>query len=68
MIRRIRKLLDRPLLQDSLRFFGVTRAPIRSAGRGILQENGQPVSVEEIMLNFGVSRGQAVEISRRQSK
>ena len=64
MIQRLRKMLDRAVVKDSLSFFGVER---RRAGRGIRHEDGRTVSVDEVMASFGVDRDTAEKICKRRS-
>ena len=65
MMRKLRKIMDRPLVQDTLGFFGGLTG---KGGRGIRREDGRPVSVEDIMRTFGVQKNVAEQIYKRRSK
>jgi hypothetical protein len=67
VIRRLKKMMDRPVIRDALRFLGAGK-PTARAARGILREDGTAVPVEDIMRTFGVQKSVAEQIYKRRSK
>jgi hypothetical protein len=65
VIRQLKKVLDRPIVRDTLSLLGGRTG---RGGRGIRREDGSPVSVEDIMRTFGVQKNVAEQIYKRRSK